>query len=108
MRVTIFGPSVHFAPSGRLGRSIGQLSSSSTSIVNAMCAPSGDQRRLPGECSSRVIWVVAPSASIQRTKICEPSGSPDAVKAMRVPSGDQIAPDPSISSRLRVPSAFMM
>ena len=104
--MTIFGPSVHSAPSGRLGISSGQGSSSSTSIVKAIWVPSGDQRRLPGDCSSRENWVVAPSASIHRTKICGPSGSPGATNAIRVPSGDQVALAPSTSSRFLEPSEF--
>jgi hypothetical protein len=77
-------------------------------MVKAIWVPSGDQRRLEGPRSTRVICVVAPSASIQRTKIWEPDGWPGAVNAMRVPSGDQTGEDPSRRYRIRDPSAFMI
>ena len=40
---------------------------------------SGDQASDDGDSVTRVTWVVAPSASIHRTKIWVPSGSPRAV-----------------------------
>jgi len=87
---------------------IGQLSFFGTSIRKAIHFPSGDQAMSEGDSSSRVICVTAPSASIQRTKICVPRGSPRARKAMRVPSGDQRGEEPSIRCRARLPSAFMI
>ena len=70
--------------------------------------PSGDQATFEGDCSRRVICVVAPSASIQRTKICVASGWPSSTKAMRVPSGDQRGAAPSSRNRFFEPSAFMI
>ena len=70
------GASVHLAPAGALGILIGQVLRSSTSIENESCLPSGDHATADGVCSTRVICEVAPSASIQRTKICVPFGSP--------------------------------
>ena len=81
---------------------------SATRLVKAIHSPSGDQRAPEGPFSSRVIWLTAPSASIQRTKSWDPPDSPRAVKRMRLPSGDQAAPLPSIRFRLREPSAFMI
>ena len=40
--------------------------------------PSGDHFTFPGVRSTRVTWVAAPSASIQRTHTCAPRGSPSA------------------------------
>src|SRR5687767_4861554 len=77
-------------------------------MVNAMDWPSGDHVIAAGAFSTRVIWVVAPSASIQRTKIWFPFGSPSRVNAIRVPSGDQRGDDPSVRNRFRLPSAFMI
>ena len=48
-------------------------------MVKAIREPSGDHSTLPGAFSRRVIWVAAPSASIHRTQIWLPSGSPAAV-----------------------------
>ncbi len=76
--------------------------------MNAIQFPSGDQRAFEGSFASRVTWDTAPSASIHRTKICDPEGSPSRVNRMRVPSGDHRAPLPSTSSRFRDPSAFMI
>ena len=79
-----------------------QRSSDGTVMTKEMWVPSGDQAMSDGLSSSRVICVVAPSASIQRTKICE-----SLRKAMRVPSGDQRGLDPSSRKRAREPSAFI-
>ena len=68
---------------------------------------SGAHRICAGGFSSRVIWLSAPSASIQRTNTCDPRGSPDRVKATRVLSGDQRGPAPSVRNRCREPSAPM-
>ena len=46
-----------------------------TNMANPIHFPSGDHLMLRGPSVSRVTWVVAPSASIQRTKICAPLGS---------------------------------
>ena len=90
-----------------------------TSIVKAIHFPSGDHSRFAGFSSSRVSWVTAPSASIQRVKICAlgtavgdpavvwPAAAGGAcVYAMRVPSGDHFGFDPSTRKRARDPSAF--
>src|SRR5919109_2879981 len=87
-RETTFGASVHFAPFGGLGIAMCQLSLLATMAVKAMRFPSADHSRLDGVSVRCEIWVVAPSASIHRTKICCPLGSPFATYAMRVPSGD--------------------
>src|SRR5690606_30908820 len=87
---------------------IGHRSGAGTSIVNAIHFPSGDHAMSDGDSSSRVICVTAPSASIHRTKICDPRGSPRAMNAIRVPSGDHRAEEPSISFLCLEPSAFMI
>src|SRR2546425_11811606 len=84
-----------------------------TSIVNASDWPppppaSGDQLKLDGVSVTRVTCDVAPSASIQRTKICVPFGSPSAKYAIRVPSGDHRALEPFTRNRFFEPSAFMI
>src|SRR5262245_25412887 len=78
-----------------------------TLAVNAIDFPSGDHSRLDGFSVRCEICVVAPSASIQRTKICEPVGSPLATYAMRVPSGDQCTSEPDTSWRACDPSALL-
>ena len=100
---------VHSAPSGAFGMSMLQAGSGpgETTARNASEPLSGAHRICDGGFSSRVIWLSAPSASIQRTNTCDPRGSPDLVKAMRVPSGDQRGPAPSARKRLREPSAPM-
>ena len=108
-RSTTFGSPTQFAPSGLAGSEIPAKSArSDTLLVNAIHSPSGDQIGLEGPRSSRVTGVTAPSASIQRTKIWLPRGSPGATKRMRVPSGDQRAPLPSSRWRGREPSAFII
>ena len=102
------GGFVHVAPSGAVGISIGHVFCSRTVIVKAIDSPSGDQDGRPGVRSTRVTCVIAPSASIHRTKICDPSGSPSATKAMRSPLGDHRAPEPSTRKRFREPSAPMI
>src|SRR6267143_2382618 len=104
------GADVHLAPSGAAGMLIFHGVSLFTSIVNASdCPPpSGDQLKLAGVSLTRVTCDVAPSASIHRTKICVPFGSPSAKYAIRVPSGDQRALEPFTRKRLREPSAFMI
>ena len=77
-------------------------------MVNATDLPSGAHVIFDGLCSRWVICVVAPSASIQRTQICEPLGSPSRVNAIRVPSGDQIALEPVVRRRFFVPSVPMI
>src|SRR4051812_30885416 len=89
---------------------IRQLSREGTFMVNAIDLPSGDQSSADGDSVRCEIWVVAPSASIQRTKICEPAlGSVPlrATYAMRLPSGDHCASDPCVSVRGCEPSAFI-
>ena len=97
------------APSGASGMSMTQSGSApgGTTARKASEPLSGAHRICDGGFSSRVIRLSAPSASIQRTKICGPPGSADRVKAMRVPSGDQRAPAPSVRNRFREPSAPM-
>jgi len=108
-RVTILGGGVHFASRGGAGMSLGiHFSADGTSMPNAIDLLSGDHWIPPGPYSTWVTCVVAPSASIQRTKICAPVGSPPRTKAMRVPSGDQRASAPLVRKRLREPSAFMI
>ncbi len=51
---------------------------SGASMAKLTSLPSGDQRGSAGVSSTRVIWVTAPSASIQRTNTCVPLGSPSA------------------------------
>src|SRR5437016_14553228 len=102
------GAGVHFAPSGAMGMLIFQGVSLFTSIVNASERPSGDQLRLLGVSVTRVTWDVAPSASIERTKICVPFGWPAAKKAIRVPSGDQRPLEPVTRSLFLGPSAVMI
>jgi hypothetical protein len=88
---------VHSAPSGLDGMSMCHWGSiaAGTSIVNAMDSPSGAHSRFDGDSVTRVTWLTAPSSSIQRTKICGPSGSPGATYAIRLPSGDQTGDEPS-------------
>ena len=102
------GASVHLAPAGAFGILIVQVLRSSASMLKDSCVPSGDHATALGDCSTRVTWEVAPSASIQRTKSCEPFGSPGATNAIRSPVGDHCAPEPLTRNRLRVPSAFMI
>src|ERR1022692_2778241 len=85
-----------------------QVSFLGTSITKAMDLLSGDQDGPPGVCSTWVICVTAPSASIQRTKSCRPRGWPSRTNATRVPSDDQRGDEPSVSLRLCEPSAFMI
>src|SRR5262245_21392641 len=85
-----------------------QMFFSGTNIEKATDLPSGDQRGDRGASVTCVTCVAGPSMSIQRTKICEPFGSPSAVYRMRLPSGDQRAPDPLTRNRFCVPSAFMI
>ncbi len=105
--VTTRGASVHLAPLGAGGRASGHDSRLGTCIWNAMCLPSGDQEMPLGDSTTRVTCDDAPSASIQRTKICDPPGSPGARYTMRVPSGDHCAAEPFTRKRFFVPSAFM-
>src|SRR5687767_3373661 len=79
-----------------------------TTEVNAIVLPSGDHSMPDGVSVRREICVVAPSASIQRTKICCPLGSPFATYAMRVPSGDHRTSEPCTSCRARVPSVLLI
>ena len=102
------GAGVHLAPSGAAGILIFHGVSLFTSIVNASDCPSGDQLKLDGFSFTRVTCDVAPSASIQRTKICVPFGSPSAKYAIRVPSGDHRALEPFTRNRFFEPSAFMI
>src|SRR5678810_119283 len=107
-RVMTFGGSVHFAPLGGVGMLIRQLSFTGTFIVNAIVLPSGDHSSPDGASVRCEICVVAPSASIYRTKICEPLGSPFPIYAMRLPSGDHCTSDPWTSARGCEPSAFII
>ena len=74
----------------------------STTARKAMEPLSGAQTIWDGGLSSRVTWLSAPSASIQRTKIW-----PSRRKATRVPSGDQRGLPPSVRKRFFEPSAPM-
>src|SRR4051812_17543743 len=102
------GASVHFAPFGACGIAIVQESRRGTNIENEIHFPSGDHSMPLGDSVRRVSWVTEPSASIHRTKICAPLGSPCPVYAMRVPSGDQRGFDPVTRKRALVPSTFMI
>src|SRR2546422_111323 len=81
---------------------------SGTSITKAIVLPSGAHFASVGVSVRRVTWDDAPSASIQRTKIWVPLGSPSAKYRMRVPSGDQRASDPFTRNRWCDPSALMI
>src|SRR6185436_18569992 len=98
---------VQFAPLGAVGIAIFHVSLLGTFALNAIDLPSGDHSRFDGVSVRCEICVVAPSASIHRTKICWPLGSPFATNAMRVPSGDHLTPEPSTSWRARDPSALL-
>ena len=74
--VRILGASVHLAPLGAAGMAMRQLSCVGTAIVKASCLPSGDHSSDDGASVRCVTCEVAPSASIQRTQICGPLGSP--------------------------------
>ncbi len=78
MRSTMRGAGVHLALGGAAGMLIGQSCFSGTSIANAIDLPSGDQCSSEGVLVTRVTWVVAPVASIQRTNTWVPLGSPSA------------------------------
>src|SRR5437773_3476645 len=101
-----FGAAVHFAPVGAAGMSIFHVFCFGTNIVNPIHLPSGDQPMSPTGSDTRVICVVAPSASMYRTKSCVPFGSPSFRNAMRVPSGDHRGLAPFVRKRFREPSAF--
>ena len=88
---TTRGAGVHFAPFGSAGMLIVHFSCSGTNIENAIDLPSGDHFALRGVSVTCVICVAGPSTSTQRTKICEPFGSPSARYSSRLPSGDQRA-----------------
>src|SRR5262245_42015896 len=85
-----------------------QLFFSGTNIEKAMDFPSGDQRGARGVSITCVTWVAGPSMSIQRTKICEPLGSPSAVYRIRLLSGDQRAFEPFTRYRFCVASALII
>src|SRR5437773_2563611 len=75
-------------------------------MENAIDLPSGDQRALRGASTTRVTCVAGPPASTQRTKICDPFGSPSARYMSRLPYGDQRAADPfSWATRPAPPNA---
>src|SRR5471032_74170 len=105
---TIFGGSIHLAPLGAAGIGIRHSCLLGTFIVNASVLLSGDHSSAAGVSVTWVICEAAPSASIQRTQICDPLGSPFATYAMRLPSGDQRTSAPCTSVRLCVPSVFMI
>src|SRR4051812_1821592 len=98
-RVITFGGSVHLAPLGGVGIGMRQLSLIGTFIVNAIDFPSGAHSSPDGDSVRCEICVTAPSASMYRTKICWPLGSPFAMYAMRLPSGDQCTSEPCTSAR---------
>src|SRR5690242_21844279 len=81
---------------------------SRTIIAKEIDLPPGAQRGSVGISVTRVTCDEAPSASIHRTKICVPLGSPSARYRMRVPSGDQRASDPFTRNRWCDPSALMI
>ncbi len=83
-------------------------SSGGTTIWKAMEVPLGDHAMFEGESVTRLIWLTAPSASIQRTKSWVPPDLPGARKAMRVPSGDHLGDDPSTRNRFFFPSTFII
>jgi hypothetical protein len=90
---------------GSAGIGIVHLGLSGTSMVKAMCRPSGDQRASAIRSTARVIWLGGPSASTQRTLICGRAAASSAMYSTRRLSGDQRAPAPLAKKRLRVPSA---
>src|SRR5437870_981410 len=55
-----------------------QAVESGTTMTKLIALPSGDHFASLGFSATRVIWEDAPSASIQRTKIWVPLGSPSA------------------------------
>ena len=75
---TTRGAGVHFAPFGSDGMLIDHFSCSGTNIEKAIDLPSGDHFALRGASLTCVICVAGPSASTQRTKSCDPFGSPSA------------------------------
>src|ERR1700693_5451903 len=105
-RVTTFGDSVHLAPFGAAGMGMWKLSPDGTDIEKASDFPSGAHSTADGASVRCEICVTAPSASIQRTKICWPPGSPFAMYAMRLPSGDHFTSEPCTSDLWWDPSAF--
>src|SRR5262245_53701033 len=80
------------------------FSCSGSNIEKAIHLPSGDQATLRGASTRCVICVGGPSTSTQRTKICDPFGSPSATYNKRLPSGDQRALDPFTRNRCCEPS----
>ena len=58
------GASTHLAPSGARGILIGQLFLASTFIMKPRRVPLGAHVTPLGDFSTRVTWVVAPSASM--------------------------------------------
>src|SRR5207245_9295651 len=93
------GAGAHLAPSGAAGILIFHGVSLFTSIVNASDCPSGDQLKLDGFSFTRVTCDVAPSASIQRTEVCVPFGSPAATYPIRGPAGHHRALEPFTRTR---------
>ena len=83
-----------------------QLSFSGTNMENAIHFPSGDQRASATLSVACVICVAGPSASIHRTKICGPRGSPSAIYSTRLASDDQRGPEPLARNRFWLPSAL--
>jgi hypothetical protein len=80
--------------------------SAGTTILNPSDFPSGDQRTSLGAWLVRVTCIVAPSASMYRTKICGGlPGSGSARYAIRVPSGDHTGSEPLTRNRCAAPSA---
>src|SRR4051812_41525499 len=102
------GASVHLAPLGACGIAIVQVSRFGTNIEKDNHLPSGDHSMPLGASVSRVSCVTEPSASIHRTKICVPLGSPCDVYATLLPSCDHRGFDPLTRKRARVPSTFMI
>src|SRR5262245_38863630 len=100
------GAADHVEPAGAGGMLILHVFFSGTNIENAIDFPSGDHRGLRGDSVTCVTGVAGPSTSIQRTKICEPLGSPSDVYKIRLPSDDQRAPAPLTRNRFCVPSVF--
>src|ERR1051325_597935 len=107
MRSTTRGASTHFAPEGRAGIFTESVGVPGTSMLNAMCLPSGDQERFEGERSS-LVNCDSPGASNHLTKTCAPAGCPCATYATRRESGDQAACEPFAKKRLRPPSASII
>src|SRR5271166_6549867 len=102
------GAGVHFAPSGSGGMLMFHLLRSGTNMENAIILPSGDQCASATFSVERVTCEAGPSASIHRTKIWVPLGSPSARYRTRLLSEAQRGFAPLARKRCWEPSAFMI